>query len=171
MPASTCRRRRSSARAARRADGPPPRRSGGEDRSRWAKLGAMATGSDTPTVDEEGAHEHPGEGEPVGGHEGDDGRFFRPRRSGQSRHARGLGLPRHWGAPAQCKFTDGEPPWKCRSVFYRGEAEALRPPVRPLAKNEPRKRSLGHRAINLSSPSYLFGTKLAVCQMLLTAVG
>jgi hypothetical protein len=32
----------------------------------------MATGSDTPTVDEEGAHEHPGEGEPVGGHEGDD---------------------------------------------------------------------------------------------------
>lgn len=27
----------------------------------------MATGSDTPAVDEEGVHEHPGGGEPVGG--------------------------------------------------------------------------------------------------------
>jgi len=32
----------------------------------------MATDADTPTVDEEGFHEHPGEGEPTGGHEGDE---------------------------------------------------------------------------------------------------
>lgn len=29
----------------------------------------MATGSDSHTVDEEGVHEHPGGGEPIGGHE------------------------------------------------------------------------------------------------------
>ncbi len=30
----------------------------------------MASGHDSTTVDEQGAHEHPGEGEPVGGFEG-----------------------------------------------------------------------------------------------------
>ncbi|MCU1368851.1 MAG: hypothetical protein JWO77_45 [Ilumatobacteraceae bacterium] len=33
----------------------------------------MATASDSPTVDEEGVHEHPGGGEPVGGHADDVG--------------------------------------------------------------------------------------------------
>ncbi|WP_426573767.1 hypothetical protein [Aquihabitans sp. McL0605] len=32
----------------------------------------MAAGHDSSTVDEEVPHEHPGEGEPVGGHQGDD---------------------------------------------------------------------------------------------------
>ena len=32
----------------------------------------MAAGHDSTTVDEEGPHEHPGEGEPVGGHDGHD---------------------------------------------------------------------------------------------------
>jgi hypothetical protein len=32
----------------------------------------MADGHHMPTADVEGAHEHPTEGEPVGGHEGDD---------------------------------------------------------------------------------------------------
>ena len=34
---------------------------------------AMADAHDSTAVDEEGAHEHPGEGEPVGGHDDDHG--------------------------------------------------------------------------------------------------